>query len=194
MLAAMIILSHLSWEPDLWRQPDCRCLYAIMVHVMQRQQTRHTLLGHGAINTSPRQQWRHATTEELLEAVFSFWSVSRLHYESQRDKRTSLETAKPVEWLGTWGRRPWALARRPAAEQCSLETGVMEYCSWAVRAWGIAIVRRLTRQRLVELWDRRQPARTLTVQYGRWGIYSVGSVTRREPVKTQQTEKSYSVL
>jgi hypothetical protein len=46
------------------------------------RQMRHPLLG--LINTSPWQQWRHATIAELFEAVFSMWSVPRLYNEVQR--------------------------------------------------------------------------------------------------------------
>jgi hypothetical protein len=46
---------------------DSRCWGTVL-------QTR-PLLGDGAINTSPRQQWRHATTEELFSTMFSVPSV-----------------------------------------------------------------------------------------------------------------------
>jgi hypothetical protein len=70
------ILWYICWEPEL------------------RSQQRQTLLGNGFVNTSVAMQWlsnshfktetdTHATTEDLLEAVFSVRPVPRLYNEDQ---------------------------------------------------------------------------------------------------------------
>jgi hypothetical protein len=48
----------------------------------------------------------HATIEELLEALFSVWSVPRLYNEEQLRLREGLETAVTGVWVNCESRRP----------------------------------------------------------------------------------------
>jgi hypothetical protein len=74
-------------------------------------QQRRPLIGNGSANIPVARQWlsshhtmaatdTHATTEELLEVVFSVWSMSGLYNEDQLPLRESHETA--VRKVGGW--------------------------------------------------------------------------------------------
>jgi hypothetical protein len=72
------------------------------------------------------------------KTCFLWGPPKRLHREGEPMGALSSEIGS-----GSAGRQSWALARRPLADQCSLESAVSESSSQAARTPGIALVRRL---------------------------------------------------
>jgi mRNA-degrading endonuclease toxin of MazEF toxin-antitoxin module len=158
------------------------CIVACLLKARIVNQYRQPLLKNGSDNTPIARRWsnkHHSATavtprnnrRAVVDSVFCVVRAERRRIPS------------------------WVLVRRQSVgDSPSLRK---EASGRAVESWvisqkvqflGLKGVRNrptketVTRQRLVVLWDRRQPARTGAVEHGSWGSCSVGSATRWQPV------------